>query len=67
MHNIKVAEPRNRVKNILIADSVDPSEIGLSDSDNEPALNRYRIILNCQSQRKHISLNRRITVGFDTD
>ncbi|MBU1318186.1 MAG: hypothetical protein KKG33_11645 [candidate division Zixibacteria bacterium] len=67
MHSINVAEPKNRVRNLLIADSVDLNEIGCSDSDNEPALNRYRIVLNCQSQRKHISLHRKITVGFETD
>jgi hypothetical protein len=67
VHNLTAAKPKNRVKNLLIADGVDSREIGIADCDNEPALNRYRIVLNCQSQREQVSLNRKITVGFETD
>ena len=68
MHKAMVAEPKSRARQLFVAKGVSTEDAErFSDVDSGSFANRYRIVLDCQSEKESVERHRKISVSHRAD
>jgi hypothetical protein len=62
-----MTEPRNAARSLFMAEGISPQEESQFKSGPETATKRYRVVLNCRSDKKDITRHEEATVGYQAD
>lgn len=67
VRKLHINESGNRIKNLFVSDEISRKEAAELVNDSEPFSSKYRIVLNCKSERRKAGEHRKLTVGIGSD
>jgi hypothetical protein len=68
VHKAIVTDPKSRARQLFLAKGVSTEDAErFSGSDSGSFANRYRIVLDCQSEKEGVERHRKITVSHRAD
>lgn len=68
MYKAIVAEPKKRARQLFVAKGMSTEDADrFSDADRGALANRYRIVLDCQSEKESVERHGKITVSHRAD